>query len=112
MDQNGEVTVTLPDWFSSVNRDYRYQLTTIGSYAQVYVAEEVNDNHFKIAGGSPGMKVSWQLTALRNDPYMQNTDVKVEYDKPDNEKGTYLHPELYNMPKEKGLMYRLTEGRK
>lgn len=64
LDKNGEAIVQLPEWFEAFNSEFRYQLTCIGAYANVYVAEEVSDNHFKIAGGQPGMKVSWQITGL------------------------------------------------
>src|SRR5215469_1609851 len=33
LDANGEATVELPEWFGSLNRDYRYQLTSIGGFA-------------------------------------------------------------------------------
>src|SRR5262249_43580315 len=31
-DSNGEAVIQLPDWFEAVNRDFRYQLTVIGSF--------------------------------------------------------------------------------
>src|SRR4029079_2021788 len=68
LDADGEATVELPDWFDALNRDFRYQLTAMGEAAPgLYVAAEVADNHFGIAGGAPGMKVSWQLTGVRQD---------------------------------------------
>jgi hypothetical protein len=45
-DARGEAVVELPDYFEALNRDYRYQLTTIGVFAQAIVAEEVADNRF------------------------------------------------------------------
>jgi hypothetical protein len=30
-DPTGNATVTLPDWFEALNRDFRYQLTVIGT---------------------------------------------------------------------------------
>lgn len=95
LNSNGEATVTMPNWFQAVNTEFRYQLTCIGGFAQVYVAEEVNGNQFKIAGGKPGMKVSWQVTGVRNDPFAQKYRVQVEVEKPAAERGTYLHPEAY-----------------
>src|SRR5215471_15661889 len=66
--QDGEAVVTLPNWFGALNRDFRYQLTAIGAPGQgLYIAEEVNKNQFRIAGGAPGMKVSWQVTGVRSD---------------------------------------------
>ena len=65
MDESGGAQVTLPDAFDKLNRDFRYQLTTIGGFAPVYVAQEVQNNAFRIAGGKPGMRVSWQITGVR-----------------------------------------------
>jgi trimeric autotransporter adhesin len=98
LDAAGEAWVELADWFDEVNRDPRYQLTCIGGQALVYVAEEISGNRFKIAGGSPGMKISWQVTAVRNDPAIAKYRVPVEQEKPAGERGKYLEPELYGAP--------------
>jgi hypothetical protein len=31
LDEKGEVEIQLPDWFSALNKDFRYQLTAIGT---------------------------------------------------------------------------------
>jgi hypothetical protein len=55
----GEAVVQLPDWFETLNADFRYQLTAIGAPGpNLYIAQEVQGNSFRLAGGSPGMKVS------------------------------------------------------
>ncbi len=95
LDDNGEAIVTLPDWFQALNMEFRYQLTCIGGFAQVYIEEEVNDNHFKIAGGKKGLKVSWQVTGIRHDKYAEKYRISVEENKPNTEKGTYLAPEAF-----------------
>ena len=51
------------------------------------------------------MKVSWQVTGVRQDPYAEAHRIQVEEDKPQKERGLYLHPELYGQPKEKGIEY-------
>lgn len=101
-DAEGNATVTLPDYFTALNTDYRYQLTCIGQFAQAIVAREVEDNHFVIRTDKPNVKVSWQVTGIRNDAYARAHRIQVEEDKGD-ERGTYLHPELAGQPKEKGL---------
>jgi len=68
LDAQGEAWVTLPEWFEALNRDFRYQLTAIGSASVLYIAEEITNNRFKIAGGMAGMKVSWQVTHLSRQP--------------------------------------------
>lgn len=106
LNKHGEAWVTLPDWFEMLNRDFRYQLTAIGAPGpKLYVAEEIQGNRFKIAGGREGMKVSWQVTGVRQDAYVEANRMKVEQDKPDAERGYFLHPEAYGQPKEKGIEY-------
>ena len=56
LNKKGEAVIELPKWFQALNKDFRYQLTCIGGSAPVYIAEEIKDNHFKIAGGKPGVK--------------------------------------------------------
>jgi hypothetical protein len=97
LDASGEAVVTLPDWFEALNVDYRYQLTCVGGYAPVYVAREVSGNTFAIAGGRPGLKVSWQVSGVRNDPYARKHPVVVEVDKPAEQRGTYLNPDAYGV---------------
>ena len=104
LDQNGEAIVKLPDWFDALNKDFRYALTALGAPGPgLYVAEEIANNHFKIAGGTPFARVSWQVTGVRNDAYMIKHPMQVEVDKEKSERGFYLHPELFNQPEEKGI---------
>lgn len=98
LNDSGEAVVTLPNWFEALNQDFRYQLTCIGGFAPVYIAEEVRDNRFRIAGGLPGFKVSWQVTGIRHDGFANAHRVQVEEDKPANERGTYLYPVELGMP--------------
>ena len=101
LDDMGEAWIKLPEWFEALNKDFRYQLTCIGGFAQVYVAEEIHDNSFMIAGGTPGLKVSWQVTGIRQDPWAEANHPAVEEDKKDKELGYYLYPGLYDQPEEK-----------
>jgi hypothetical protein len=102
LDANGEAVVQLPDWFEALNRDFRYLLTAIGAPAPtLYIATKVNKNHFKIAGGQPGMEVSWQVTGIRQDNWANKHRIPVEEQKPEIERGYYLHPEAINRPEEK-----------
>jgi hypothetical protein len=106
LDKHGKAWVTLPEWFETLNREFRYQLTAIGAPGpNLYIAKEIRGNRFHIAGGRPGMKVSWQVTGVRQDPYAEAHRIKVEEDKPSDERGYYLHPEDYGQPKEKSVQY-------
>jgi len=96
LDANGEATVTMPNWFEALNKDFRYQLTAMGKPSPgLYIAEEMNGNRFRIAGGAPGGKVSWQVTGIRHDPYAKENPIVVEEQKPASEQGTYLYPKGY-----------------
>lgn len=106
LDGNGEALVELPKWFETLNRDFRYQLTAIGAPGpDLYIAEEISNNSFKISGGKPGMKVSWQVTGIRKDPYAEKHRLPVEEEKQANERGKYLHPDAYNLPETMGINY-------
>jgi hypothetical protein len=88
---DGSVEVTLPSWFQALNEEFRYQLTCIGTFAQAIVAEEIRDNRFVIKTSLPRVKVSWQVTGIRRDPWAQQHRIPVEETKPDAERGFYLH---------------------
>ncbi len=105
LDVNGEAVVELPDYFETVNKDFRYQLTCIGGFAPVYVAEEISGNKFSVAGGEPGMKICWQVTGIRKDPFAESNRIQVEVDKPTDERGKYVHPEAYGLGEEYGIHY-------
>ncbi len=41
LDNKGEAEIKLPDWFSALNKDFRYQLTAIGATgSNLFIAEE------------------------------------------------------------------------
>ena len=99
-DENGLSVVELPDWFEALNRDFRYQLTVIGRFAQAIVEQEIADNRFTIRTNLGMVKVSWQVTGIRRDPWANAHRVQVEEPKPAAERGTYLHPEAYGLSQE------------
>lgn len=105
LDANGEAVVKLPDWFEALNKDFRYQLTCIGGFAPVYIANEISANQFKIAGGTPGMKVSWQVTGIRHDKFAEAHRIPLEEYKGSKERGKYLHPIENSMPESLGINY-------
>ena len=117
LDRKGKAEIELPDWFGALNKDFRYQLTAIGAPGpNLYIAEEISDtttsnkssnSRFKIAGGTSGMKVSWQVTGIRKDPWANANRIQVEEDKPTKERGYHLHPDLYGQPEDKGISHLL-----
>lgn len=102
-DNRGFVTVTLPAYFEAANKDFRYQLTTIGSFAQAIIKEKVSGNKFVIQTSTPNVEVSWQITAVRADKFANENRIVPEEEK--EFKGTYLHPELYGAGKEQSETY-------
>ena len=107
LDRTGKAVVSLPDYFEAVNQDFRYQLTAVGAPAPgLYVARELAHNQFQIAGGTPGGKVSWQITGIRRDAWAQAHRIVVEQEKPAGEKGLYLAPEELGQPREKGVFFK------
>ena len=108
LDANGNATVTLPDYFSAININYSYILTPVGAAApDLHIAKEIEGNVFSIAGGQAGLKVSWQVTAVRNDAYMQNHPEARETEpaKEGAQKGKYLHPEFYGLGQDKAIYH-------
>lgn len=101
-DSSGKATISLPKYFDAININPSYQLTAIGAaMPNLYIERELENGVFVIAGGIPGKKVSWQVTAERNDPYLQqNPNNRImEFDK-GPKKGKYLMPHLFNQPEE------------
>ncbi len=105
LDEDGSAWVELPEWFEALNEDLCYQLTAVGGAApELHVAEEVSETRFRIAGGQGGMKVCWQLTGTRKDPWAAANPFEVEQEKSQEERGRYLQPDLYNAPAEQSVM--------
>jgi hypothetical protein len=77
-DRRGFAVVRLPAYFDAINRDFRYQLTPIGRFAQAIVAREISANRFTIRTDKPNVKVSWQVTAVRDDQYLRTHPFKTE----------------------------------
>jgi len=102
-DGSGLATVTLQDWFEALNRDFRYQLTVIGQFAQAMVASEISDHQFTIKTDKPNVKVSWQVTGIRQDAWANAHRIPVEESKEPADQGLYLHPELFGAPPEKSI---------
>ena len=96
-DSSGKATIQLPDYYDSMNINPSYQMSPIGAAMPgLYIERELQNGQFVIAGGVPGKKVSWQVTAERNDPYLQQYPEKrqMEIDKGEA-RGKFIRPELY-----------------
>ncbi|MEW5876536.1 MAG: hypothetical protein AB1751_00520 [Acidobacteriota bacterium] len=111
-DEEGRAVVELPEWFEALNRDFRYQLTVIGRFAQAIVEEEIKNNRFVIRTNMAHVKVSWQVTGIRKDPWAEAHRIPVEEVKPPEEQGTYLHPTEWGQPREKGRDWMLVQSKR
>src|SRR5262249_12128835 len=102
-DGKGFATVTLPSWFQALNRDFRYQLTSLSGLQEAAVAKEIKNNQFVIQSEKPNARVSWQVTGVRHDPYAQAHPLHVLVPKTGADAGKYAHPQLYGQPASKGV---------
>ena len=61
--RKGFATVTMPAWFEALNEDFRYQLTTVGQFAQCDGGQQkMKDGKFTIRTNKPNVEISWQVT--------------------------------------------------
>jgi hypothetical protein len=112
-DHNGYATITMPDWFDALNRDFRYQLTVVDesddfNFILVKVVRRMQDGQFSIRTSHPHTEVSWQVTGIRQDAFAEANRIQVEVDKSPEDRGLYLHPEAFGQPAEKGIDWRHT----
>jgi trimeric autotransporter adhesin len=104
-DANGDAAVELPEWFEILNRDFRYQLTVIGQFAQAIVAGKVANHQFVIKTDKPNVEVSWQVTGIRQDAFANTHRIQVEAEKAPADRGHYLYPELVGAPETARIGY-------
>jgi len=91
-DESGSATVALPEYFDALNTDFRYQFTVIGTFAQAIVSKEVSGNVFSIMTDKRNIKVSWQVTGVRKDPYANAIRIEPEVTiEPENIGRPYLY---------------------
>ena len=110
LNSNGIAVVSMPDWFESLNTEFRYQLTAIGAPGpNLYISKKISGNTFEISGGTANMEVSWQVTGVRQDNFAKANPIEVEKDKDSIEKGYYLHPEAYGLTEKDGIEFQHTK---
>jgi hypothetical protein len=109
LDDRGTARVRLPEWFEALNGDFRYQLTPIGRHAPLYIARELLNGTFEIAGGTPNLRVSWQVTGIRKDPYAKAHPLVVEEPKALSERGKYVNPVELGLPESLGIGHSMNQ---
>jgi hypothetical protein len=88
LNDKGEATIELPDYFLALNRDFRYLATGIsGPMPNLHLKEETHRKWFfgkivfSIAGGTPAGTISWQVTGIRHDPFIEKNPILTEVEK-------------------------------
>lgn len=71
----------------------------------MYIASKINNNQFTIAGGTPGLEVSWQVTGVRKDSYALAHPVEAQTARPAELRRKYLHPAEYGVDEKLGVDY-------
>lgn len=104
-DASGYANVSMPDWFEALNKEFRYQLTVIGDFAQAIISQEIQNNQFIIRTDKPNIKVSWQVTGIRHDKFAEKYRIPVEENKTGKEVGKYIHPDAYGVSETLGVDY-------
>ncbi|MFZ4572869.1 MAG: hypothetical protein ACOYN0_00645 [Phycisphaerales bacterium] len=108
-DASGYATVTMPDYFEALNRDFRYQLTIVDDGEQLSdfvltrVVKKLDGNQFTIKTSQGNVEVSWQVTGIRQDSWANENRIPNSVDKKAEDKGKYLHPDAFHQPAEKGI---------
>lgn len=106
LDDSGAATIVLPEYFLALNKDFRYLATPMGaSMPNLHLSASVHKKYLMfgqielaVAGGAPNGKVSWQVTGIRHDPWIEANPIVPVVDKGPDElvnKGDYLFPEYY-----------------
>lgn len=102
-DASGHAIIQLPDYFEALNKDFRYQLTVVGQFAQAIVSHEIQNNHFTIQTDKPDVKVSWQVTGIRKDAWAKKNPLIVEEQKSPDTRGFYLNPDAFGQPETRSM---------
>jgi hypothetical protein len=99
-DGRGFATVRMPRWFQKLNRTFRYQLTIVGrSFAQAIIWSPIAHNRFTIRTNQPRVKISWQVTGIRHDPYANAHRIQVVLPKSKTDRGRFIYPRGYGKPR-------------
>jgi len=97
-DGSGTATVTMPAWFEALNSDFRYQLTTIGQPARAWIGSEIANHTFVVRTDRPNVKISWQVTGIRQDAWANAHRIQVEVDKAPGTRATTSIRKYSDMP--------------
>jgi hypothetical protein len=103
-DDSGAATVKLPPYATALAADWRYQLTSIGSFSQAIVGRKVDGaGTFVVRTEKPGTEVSWTVIGKRIDAFARKNPIVAVQPKKGKDRGRYLNPAAYGQPRSKGV---------
>lgn len=110
-DSKGYAWIELPSYFSEINTNLKYQLTVVDTtdsdeFIWAKVVKKAENNRFRIRSNKPGVEVSWEVKADRNDARIQVRRPTDVVEKVGIERGKYQHPEHFGAPTELGMDYQ------
>lgn len=110
-DHEGYATITMPEWFDTLNRDFRYQLTVIdesdSGWTLAKVVRKMHGNQFTIRTNFPNIEVSWQVTGIRQDNFANANRIPVEVEKEAHNKGRYVHPAAFGKSRDLAVSHQV-----
>ena len=79
----GIINIKLPEWWTALNgedkTEYNYQFTPIGSWCELYVSKEIENNEFEVStSDGSDCKFSWTVSAIRHDKLIEENPLIVE----------------------------------
>jgi hypothetical protein len=107
LDAKGEALVEMPDWFPHVNSEPSVTVTAKGKRMSTGW-EQIDNKTFKLLGDAGG-EVSYMISCKRSDQWTKKNCPGIEIEKTDEEKGLYMHPELFG-PDAKHLHHKMLEA--
>ena len=73
------------------------------TFAQAIISREMQAGRFEIRTDEPGIRVSWQVTGIRQDAWANENRIVIEEDKRAEQRGLYLHPTAFSLSREQGV---------
>ena len=106
------IILFIPFALAGINKDFRYQLTVIGTFAQAIIGEKISGNKFTIKTSIPNVEVSWQVTGVRHDAFSNSHPMVPVVEKESYNKGKYLNPADYGKPETTMIGYEVSKPAK
>lgn len=97
LDANGNGTITMPSWYSKVNKNGRL-------FADDVTKTKVSEGRWLVKG-KPGQVVDWFIIATRDDAWTRANQPPTHIKKAPSQVGKYMHPELFGKPASAAILH-------